>query len=420
MTYRYDQQNGAEGMLFMLSALESGASLLAGIGSCYNANGMSAEMMVIHMDWLKAARFLRRGLDTGDLSLALASIKRAGPGGHYLADELTLRNLRSDEFFAADLFDHTGHHGPYPSLLEQAHEKVEQMVARAESPLPGRVREDLARHFQELYRRYQRPKETIMNVLQTFSLEGRVALVTGGAGLYGRQIVEALAEAGARVFTASRNLDALTQLASTLRERGLQVDALRLDLASEESILQVRDTILDRAGRVDILVNNAVLRPMSGHDAPREEWEQSMQVNATGLFLITRAFGEVMAQAGRGSIINIGSIQGMVGPDDWLYEEVPWSGFVPDYFFHKGGMINLTRYMAAYLGPQGVRVNIISPGGFFANQEQGFLWRYERRTFLGRMANDTDLKGAVVFLASDASAYVTGANLVVDGGYTAK
>ena len=259
-----------------------------------------------------------------------------------------------------------------------------------------------------------------MNVLQSFALDGRVALVTGGAGLYGRQIVEALAEAGARVFTASRNLEALEKFAAQLQSRELQVEALPLDLASEESILQLRDTLLERTGRVDILVNNAVLRPMSGHDGPRQEWEQSMQVNATGLFLISRAFGEVMAQARGGSIINIGSIQGMIGPDDWLYEEVPWSGFVPDYFFHKGGTINLTRYMAAYLGPKGVRVNIISPGGFFANQEQGFLWRYERRTFLGRMANETDLKGAVVFLASDASAYVTGANLVVDGGYTAK
>lgn len=259
-----------------------------------------------------------------------------------------------------------------------------------------------------------------MSVLESFSLDGRVALVTGGAGLYGRQIVEALAEARAHVFTASRNLQALEGLAAELRRRELQVDAIHLDLASEASILALRDEVLARTGRVDILVNNAVLRPMRSHDAPSEQWQQSMQVNATGLFLITRAFGETMAEAGKGNIINIGSIQGMVGPDDWLYEKVPWTGFIPDYFFHKGGMINLTRYMAATLGPRGVRVNIISPGGFFNYQDQEFLWRYERRTFLRRMANETDLKGAVVFLASDASAYVSGANLVVDGGYTAK
>ncbi len=259
-----------------------------------------------------------------------------------------------------------------------------------------------------------------MNVLDSFSLDGRVAVVTGGAGLYGRQIVEGLAEAGAHVFIASRNLEALERVASDLGKRGWQVEALQLDLSSEASILKLRDEIMARTGRVDVLVNNAVLRPMRSTDAPVAHWEQSMKVNATGLFLITRTFGNVMAQAKRGSIINISSIQGMIGPDDWLYEEVPWDGFVPDYFFHKGGMINFTRYMAALLGPKGVRVNAISPGGLFSHQEQGFLWRYERRTFLGRMANDTDLKGAIVFLASDASAYVTGANLVVDGGYTAK
>ena len=259
-----------------------------------------------------------------------------------------------------------------------------------------------------------------MDVMKSFSLEGQVAVVTGGAGLFGRQVVEALAEAGARVYTASRNKEALDKLAAEFQARDLDVHALELDLASEASILVLRDEVLARDGRVDVLVNNAVLRPMTGHDAPAEQWEQSMQVNATGLFLITRAFGDTMAKAGRGSIVNIGSIQGMIGPDAWLYEAVPWSGFVPDYFFHKGGMINFTHYMASYLGPKGVRVNIISPGGFFNNQDPEFLWRYERRTFLNRMADETDLKGAVVFLASAASAYMTGANLVVDGGYTAK
>ena len=259
-----------------------------------------------------------------------------------------------------------------------------------------------------------------MGVLESFSLDGRVAVVTGGAGLYGRQIVEALAEAGGHVFIASRNLEALRRVAFDLGARGAEVTALGLDLASESSILELRDEVLARAGRVDVLVNNAVLRPMRGNNDPVERWEQSMEVNATGLFSITRAFGEAMAEAGRGSIVNISSIQGMVGPDDWLYEEVPWDGFVPDYFFHKGGMINFTRYMAAFLGAKGVRVNTICPGGLFNHQDEAFVRRYERRTSLGRMANDTDLKGAVVFLASDASAYVTGANLVVDGGYTAK
>jgi trimethylamine--corrinoid protein Co-methyltransferase len=151
MTYRYDQQNGAEGMLFMLSAYESGAALMAGIGSCYNAVGMSAEMMIIQMGWLEAVTFLDRGVDSEGLDPAVESIKRVGPGGHYLADALTLKTLRSDEFFEQEIFDHTGAYGPYPSLLERAHEKVERMVSDFENPLPGQVREDLGRHFHDLY-----------------------------------------------------------------------------------------------------------------------------------------------------------------------------------------------------------------------------------------------------------------------------
>jgi trimethylamine--corrinoid protein Co-methyltransferase len=154
MTYRYDQQNGAEGMLFMLAAHESGASILAGIGSCYNANGMSAEMMVIQIAWLEAARFLNRGIDTAALDQALDSITRVGPGGHYLADDLTLKMLRSDEFFDNELFDHSESYGPHPSLLERAHQKVEEMVADFESPVPGKVQEDLKRYFHDTYKRY--------------------------------------------------------------------------------------------------------------------------------------------------------------------------------------------------------------------------------------------------------------------------
>ena len=258
-----------------------------------------------------------------------------------------------------------------------------------------------------------------MSILESFSLRGKVAVVTGGAGLYGRQIVAAVAEAGARTFMASRKVEKLRELAEKERERGLDVTALQYDQGDEESILALRDTVYEQAGRVDVLVNNAVLRPMKHWDNSSEAWRQSLAVNGTGLFLITRAFGDRMAEAGKGSIINIGSIHGLIGPNFWLYEEVSW-GAAPDYFFHKGGMLNLTRYVASHYGPRGVRCNVISPGGYFTDQEEGFVWRYEKMTMLGRLANDTDLKGAVVFLASDASSYVTGANLAVDAGYSAK
>lgn len=263
--------------------------------------------------------------------------------------------------------------------------------------------------------------ENARDVQSLFDLSGRVALVTGGAGLYGRQIAEALAEAGARTVMASRNLDALRKQAETFQQRGLNVSAEQLDQGEERSILALRDRVLEAHGQVDVLVNNAVLRIMKGWSDPdgAEHFDQSLKVNATGVFLMTRAFGDHMAERGQGSIVNVGSMQGMIGPDFSLYEGLNM-GAAPDYFVHKGGMIQLSKYAAAEYGDRGVRVNTISPGGFFNHQDEQFLARYEKRTFLGRMANEEDLKGVIVFLASDASGYITGANIPVDGGYTAK
>lgn len=262
-----------------------------------------------------------------------------------------------------------------------------------------------------------------MNILERFSLGNKIALVTGGAGLYGRQIVAALAEAGATTIMASRNVAALEPLAEEHRAAGRDVTAMTLDQGEEKSVLALRDEVLERFGRVDVLVNNAVLRPMKNayHD-DASTFEESMKVNATGLFVITRAFGDVMAERNEngGSIINIGSIQGMIGPDPTIYRGTDMSGWYPDYFFHKGGMINFTRFTASYYGDKNIRCNCISPGGFFAEQPEPFVSQYSDRTFLGRMAGDDDLQGIIVFLASAASAYITGANIPVDGGYTAK
>lgn len=257
-----------------------------------------------------------------------------------------------------------------------------------------------------------------MNVLDRFKLIGKTALVTGGSGLFGRQITEALAEAGAKTFIASRQTEANERFAGQCRESGLSVSATTLDQSDEGSIEELKQRLIAEAGRVDILVNNAVLRAMASWSSPTADFAKSMAVNATGLFAMTRTFGEHMAESGSGSIINIGSIQGSIGPDFSLYQDLGWET-PPDYFFHKGGMLNFARFAASKLGPRRVRVNVISPGGFFANQDARFVERYEAKTMLGRMANATDLQGAVVFLASDASAYITGANLFVDGGYTA-
>jgi NAD(P)-dependent dehydrogenase (short-subunit alcohol dehydrogenase family) len=252
-----------------------------------------------------------------------------------------------------------------------------------------------------------------------FNLDGKVALVTGGAGRFGRQIVRALAEAGARVVTASRDVARLDEYAAELRATGLDVTTAAFDQSDEASILALRDRMIHAHGHVDVLVNNAVLRPMREWSSATEAFRRSMETNATGLFVITRAFGEHMAERGRGSIVNVGSIQGMIGPDLTLYEGVQ-APPPPDYFFHKGGMVQLTRYAAGVLGPRGVRVNAVSPGGFYDGQDARLVERYSARTFLGRMAGEEDLGGVIVFLASDASGYITGANIPVDGGYTAK
>jgi NAD(P)-dependent dehydrogenase (short-subunit alcohol dehydrogenase family) len=261
------------------------------------------------------------------------------------------------------------------------------------------------------------------NILEQFSLKGKVALMTGGAGLYGRQIVTALAEAGARTLIASRDVAALENVAAEHRSQGQDVTALQLDQGEEASIMNLRDEVKSRCGGLDVLINNAVLRPMKsgyeGKDAGAT-FAESMQVNATGLFLITRAMGDLMAERRQGSIINIGSIQGMIGPDPTIYRGTEMNGWYPDYFFHKGGIVNFTRFIGSYYGAHGIRCNCISAGGFFSNQPEAFVRQYSERTFLGRMAGDADLRGIVVFLASDASSYLTGTNIPVDGGYTAK
>jgi NAD(P)-dependent dehydrogenase (short-subunit alcohol dehydrogenase family) len=261
-----------------------------------------------------------------------------------------------------------------------------------------------------------------MGILDRFSLKGKVVLITGGAGLYGRQIVAAAAEAGAQTYIAARHTEPLDKVAQEHRDAGRDVRVMQFDQGDEASVLALRDAVVKDAGRVDVLVNNAVLRPMK--KAFRDEastFAESMRVNATGLFVITRAIGDVMAEKGCGSIINIGSIQGMIGPDPTIYRGTSMSGWYPDYFYHKGAVINFTRFIASFYGARGVRCNCVSPGGFRTpDHPDPFVQAYSDRTFLGRLANSTDLMGIIVFLGSDASEYITGANIPVDGGYTAK
>jgi NAD(P)-dependent dehydrogenase (short-subunit alcohol dehydrogenase family) len=253
-----------------------------------------------------------------------------------------------------------------------------------------------------------------------FSLQGRTLLLTGGAGLYGRGLAAMLAATGARLILAARDVAKLQKVADEETALGRTVIAEQLDQGDEASIVALADRVHAKFGALDGLVNNAVLRPMKGTNGAAEQFAESMKVNATGVMLMHRHFGRKMAEAGRGSIVNIGSIQGMIGPSYELYQGTGMGDLPPDYFFHKGGMENLTRFYAALYGPSSVRVNCLAPGGFFNNQPEPFLQRYCEHTMLGRMADETDLGGAVIFLLSDASRYITGVNLPVDGGYTAK
>ena len=259
-----------------------------------------------------------------------------------------------------------------------------------------------------------------MNILDMFSLSEKIALVTGGATGYGHQVVEALAEAGARVITASRNVPLLEESAGKFRDRGLDVLAYKLDLGEEDSIRRLIKTVIADHQKIDVLVNNAVARPLKPGSFDPKAWSQSMQVNSTGLYIMSELVADEMKPRRQGSIINISSIYGMVGIDPFIYEGSTLDNRMTDYWFHKAGMINYSRFLGSLLGAYNIRVNCISPGGLYAGQHEEFVRRYCIKTFLGRMAGETDLKGAVLFLASEASAYVTGVNLPVDAGLTAK
>ncbi|HEY3128132.1 MAG TPA: SDR family oxidoreductase [Acidobacteriota bacterium] len=253
-----------------------------------------------------------------------------------------------------------------------------------------------------------------------FRLNGKVALVTGGAGIVGRPIVRALAEAGATVVVASRDKEQCQAFADELATEGLNVEGEAVDLASQSTIRRLCDHILKHYSRLDVLVNNAVARAGGNlDDMTVEQWEATMKVNSTGLFLACKIFAEPMRTQRAGSIVNIASIYGVVGPHFHIYESTSLTMPV-NYAFAKGGIISVTRYLASFLAPYNIRVNCLSPGGFATEETtQDFETRYSKHTLLGRMAQEDDIKGPVLFLASDASRYITGQNIPVDGGWTA-
>ena len=261
-----------------------------------------------------------------------------------------------------------------------------------------------------------------MPVLDLFSLKGKKVLVTGGAGGYGSHISSAMAEAGAITIIASRSEEKRQKVVDSINDAGYEAHSFYMDQGKEKTMDKLHEDIYQRFGALDVLVNNAVHRPMLGYEDPIDTWRESMEVNATGMFHITRLFAADMIKQESGNIINISSIYGMLGPTYPFYEgmEGGLKDVPADYYYHNAGIINLTRYLAARLGRNNIRVNTISPGGLGCEKTvDPFFTRYCKSTFLGKMAGPEDLKGAVVFLASDASSYITGVNLPVDAGFSA-
>ncbi|MFC1904276.1 SDR family oxidoreductase [Chloroflexota bacterium] len=260
-----------------------------------------------------------------------------------------------------------------------------------------------------------------MKVQELFDLTGEVAMVTGGAGRLGFPMAIALAEAGAAVVIASRNEDKCEKAVESLTQRGFKALAVKMDITDAAQISTGIATVVDKLGKIDILVNNSgIARRALLDTAKLEDWQAVIDTNLTGTFLCSQAVAKFMMEQKNGKIINIASIYGLVGVDQRMYEKTPdmVPGSVP-YTASKGGIINLTRDMAVYLAPYNIQVNAISPGGFRATQDDEFLKRYVSRVPLGRMGGEDDLKGVIVLLASRASDYITGHNLVVDGGWTA-
>ncbi len=260
---------------------------------------------------------------------------------------------------------------------------------------------------------------------ELMSLAGRVALITGGGGHIGEAMGDALAEAGASVILLDARPDACAAAAERIAARWkAQVLPLAADLADEAQVRAVPEKALSRFGRLDILVNCAALvssRDLKGWTVPFLEqdagtWRMALEVNLTAPFILTQLCVPALKDSGHGSVINIGSLYGVAGPDMRLYEGTSM-GNAAAYAAGKGGLLQLTRWLATVLAPD-VRVNAITPGGLWRGQPETFHRNYRSRTPLGRMGTEEDFKGAAVYLASDLSAYVTGHNLVVDGGFT--
>lgn len=271
------------------------------------------------------------------------------------------------------------------------------------------------------------------SVLKKFDMSGKTAVITGAAGLLGKQFALALAQAGAKVVLADLNAQAAEANALWLREQGLKAISVGVDVTDPVSVQTMVQSALEAFGSVDVLINSAALDPKfdpanvgsQGANAfesySLDAWRQALDVNLTGTFLATQAVVRQMLTQGQGVVVNICSTYGLAGPDQRLYERPDGSrSFKPAYYsVTKAGVLGFTRYLAAYYAGKKIRVNALTPGGVYNGHDEVFTSQYSARTVLGRMANIDEMSAAMLFLCSDASSYMTGSNLVVDGGWTA-
>lgn len=269
-----------------------------------------------------------------------------------------------------------------------------------------------------------------------FDLSSRVAVITGGAGLLGTEFSRTLSAAGASVVVADIDINGAQSVADSITRdfsapnKNPPAAAIQTDVTDKSSAKDMVDETIRQFGRLDILVNSAVLDPKfdpahGGHvnafeDFPLAAWNQAIEVNLTGAFLSSQAAVVPMLKQGKGVIINLSSIYGITGPDQRLYqqEDRPQQYKPIFYSVTKTGMLGMTHYLATYYAGKNIRVNALSPGGVYNGHDEAFVQAYSARTVLGRMADKSDMNGALLFLASDASSYMTGANLVVDGGWS--
>ena len=279
--------------------------------------------------------------------------------------------------------------------------------------------------------------DRLSSVRQLFDLTGRIAVITGGAGMLGMKYAEAIAEMGGIPVLVDLQAEQCRQVEQHIRQRfNCEAFGLPTDITSKQQVQQMVQQVMNRYGRIDILINNAALTVKGGAAAfddyfapfdeyPEELFEMALRVNLTGALLVTQAVGRIMTGQHRGVIVNIASDVALISPDHRIYEGMktgeankPFNTPIA-YSMSKAAILAFTRYLATYWADKGIRVNALSPAGVYDNHDPEFVRRLSQLIPIGRMAHKDEYQGAILFLVSDASSFMTGANLVVDGGRTA-